>query len=215
MATNNQVYAFINDVLPFINFYGNYYGVTQRGIILAQFITESMKATGLSTLASKYHNYAGMKCGSKWKGASVNLNTKEEYTAGQLIGVTANFRVYESIEAGVKGYFDFLTGYSRYKKVVSALTPLEYATELKNAGWATSSNYVNSLMKNYNKYNLHLYEIEDTQKNVESDLLLIASQVINGQWGNGAVRKEKLTLAGYDYAKVQAKVNYLLKQNDK
>lgn len=39
----------------------------------------------------------------------------------------------------------------------------------------------------------------------------IAKEVIQGKWGNGANRKEKLTKAGYDYNKVQAKVNELLK----
>ena len=39
----------------------------------------------------------------------------------------------------------------------------------------------------------------------------IALEVINGLWGSGAVRKKRLTDAGYDYAKVQAAVNKLLK----
>lgn len=38
----------------------------------------------------------------------------------------------------------------------------------------------------------------------------IAREVINGAWGSGALRKTALTKAGYDYAKVQAKVNELL-----
>lgn len=38
----------------------------------------------------------------------------------------------------------------------------------------------------------------------------IAKEVIRGEWGNGAERKEKLTTAGYDYAAVQKKVNELL-----
>lgn len=38
----------------------------------------------------------------------------------------------------------------------------------------------------------------------------IAKEVIDGKWGNGADRKKRLTAAGYDYAKVQAKVNELL-----
>lgn len=38
----------------------------------------------------------------------------------------------------------------------------------------------------------------------------IARQVIRGDWGNGADRRNRLTSAGYDYASVQAKVNELL-----
>ena len=39
----------------------------------------------------------------------------------------------------------------------------------------------------------------------------VAREVIQGKWGNGATRKQKLTAAGYDYSAVQAEVNRLLK----
>lgn len=35
----------------------------------------------------------------------------------------------------------------------------------------------------------------------------IAQEVINGTWGNGADRKNRLTAAGYDYNSIQAIVN--------
>ena len=38
----------------------------------------------------------------------------------------------------------------------------------------------------------------------------IAREVIDGKWGNGADRKNRLTAAGYDYAAVQSRVNKLL-----
>jgi len=40
----------------------------------------------------------------------------------------------------------------------------------------------------------------------------LAQECIDGKWGNGAVRKNKLTKAGYDYDAVQAEVNRLLKK---
>lgn len=39
----------------------------------------------------------------------------------------------------------------------------------------------------------------------------IAREVIRGDWGNGADRRNRLTSAGYDYAAVQSKVNELLR----
>ena len=39
----------------------------------------------------------------------------------------------------------------------------------------------------------------------------IAKEVIAGKWGNGRERKEKLIAAGYDYNKIQAIVNELMK----
>ena len=39
----------------------------------------------------------------------------------------------------------------------------------------------------------------------------LAKEVLAGKWGNGADRKSRLTKAGYDYSKVQAAVNKLVK----
>ena len=40
----------------------------------------------------------------------------------------------------------------------------------------------------------------------------LAREVLAGKWGNGAVRKQRLTAAGYDYVAVQQRVNELLKK---
>ena len=45
-----------------------------------------------------------------------------------------------------------------------------------------------------------------SQKKTVSEL---AQEVLDGKWGNGQERKEKLTAAGYDYNAVQAEVNKL------
>ena len=39
----------------------------------------------------------------------------------------------------------------------------------------------------------------------------LAKEVIQGKWGNGSERKQKLTKAGYDYQTVQAEVNRLMR----
>ena len=41
-------------------------------------------------------------------------------------------------------------------------------------------------------------------------LAVIAKEVLDGKWGNGEDRKNRLTKAGYDYNAVQAKVNEIL-----
>lgn len=45
-----------------------------------------------------------------------------------------------------------------------------------------------------------------TKKSIDE----IAKEVINGKWGNGQVRKDKLKAAGYDPAEVQKRVNQLV-----
>ena len=44
----------------------------------------------------------------------------------------------------------------------------------------------------------------------KEDLEKIAKEVIRGNWGNGAERKERLTKAGYDYHEIQTLVNKML-----
>ena len=43
----------------------------------------------------------------------------------------------------------------------------------------------------------------------------IACEVLEGLWGNGPVRKEKLEAAGYSYAAVQSIVNCLVKDRNR
>lgn len=38
----------------------------------------------------------------------------------------------------------------------------------------------------------------------------VAQQVLNGEWGDGVERREKLTAAGYNYSDVQSIVNALV-----
>ena len=44
----------------------------------------------------------------------------------------------------------------------------------------------------------------------DKDYEKIAREVIDGQWGNGKVRKDRLTEAGYDYKTIQTIVNRLI-----
>ena len=52
---------------------------------------------------------------------------------------------------------------------------------------------------------------EEKKKSVKD----IALEVIAGKWGKGEARKQKLKVAGYDPVKVQAKVNEILKGEQK
>jgi GH24 family phage-related lysozyme (muramidase) len=47
----------------------------------------------------------------------------------------------------------------------------------------------------------------------EENLDKIAREVIDGKWGNGRQRKEKLIAAGYNYVEVQKRVNNILTGN--
>lgn len=185
-------------------------GYKYPSAIIAQACLES--GYGRSTLAKKYHNHFGMKCGSAWKGASVNMNTKEEYKAGVISNISANFRAYASDEEGIAGYFDFISA-KRYENLKSATSAQDYLQKIKNDGYATSFSYVKNTMAIVTTYKLTKYDgTETTPATVE--LLSfdeIVKEVLAGKWGNGNTRKSKLTKAGYDYKAIQAEVNKRLK----
>ena len=151
----SRVEEFINMIAPLIISEGKKRGYSVFSTVIAQAIIESN--SGKSILGYKYHNYFGMKCGSRWKGKSVNLKTKEEYTVGTLTTIKDNFRVYDSIEEGVKGYYDFIST-KRYANLKESKTYVEYAENLKSDGYATSSKYVNTLCTTVDAYNLTKYD---------------------------------------------------------
>lgn len=146
---------FIETIAGYVQKYAYVYGITVHSSIIAQAILES--GWGESKLAATYHNYFGLKCGTKWKGKSVNLSTQEEYTAGTLTTIKDNFRVFDSIEEGVKGYFEFIQ-LSRYQNLKGITSPKKYLETIKADGYATSSTYVQSNMKIVEQYNLTKYD---------------------------------------------------------
>ena len=67
---------FIKSIAEYVKKYASAYGIAVHSPIIAQAVLES--GWGESKLASVYHNYFGLKCGTKWTGKSVNLSTMEE-----------------------------------------------------------------------------------------------------------------------------------------
>ena len=123
--------------------------------IVAQACLESN--FGRSTLSRRYNNFFGMKCGNGWKGKSVNMRTREEYVKGTMTNIKDYFRVYDSIEEGIKGYFAFI-GTKRYANLKNATSPNDFFTLLKADGWATDYSYVSKLNSIYETF--HLYELD-------------------------------------------------------
>lgn len=146
---------FIKTIAAYIIKYAATYGIKVHSPIIAQAILES--GWGKSKLASTYHNYFGLKCGTKWTGKSVNMNTQEEYQPGTLTTISDNFRVYDSMEDGVKGYFEFIQ-LTRYHNLKGITDPKEYLETIKADGYATSSTYVQNNMKLIEQYELTVYD---------------------------------------------------------
>lgn len=146
---------FIQKIAPMIQKEAKTRGYKVCSPIIAQACCESNY--GESGLSKGYHNYFGMKAGSKWKGPVVNLKTKEEYKPGELTDIRDTFRVYASMEEGVKGYFEFIST-ARYANLKQCATPQAYCETIKADGYATSSKYVQTLMNFIKKEELTKYD---------------------------------------------------------
>lgn len=155
MALSKSRQEFIKNIAVLVQKYAPSYGIEVCSPIIAQAILES--GWGESKLASKYHNYFGLKCGTKWTGPSVNMTTQEEYKPGTLTTITDNFRVYDNMQEGVKGYFEFIQ-LARYQNLRGIKDPKKYLETIKADGYATSSSYVTDVYKCVTSYDLTQYD---------------------------------------------------------
>jgi LysM repeat protein len=121
-------------------------------ITLAQGMLES--DNGNSRLATKANNHFGIKCHSDWKGRRIYHDDDEK---GEC------FRKYKSVEDSYIDHSDFLMYTSRY----SSLFELEstdykgWARGLKKAGYATSRQYAELLIRIIEENELHQYDIPE------------------------------------------------------
>lgn len=156
--TEQEARDFIAVIGPRIQTEADRRGYFIKSTAIAQAIVES--AAGKSVLSSKYHNYFGLKCGSAWLKAgkpSANMKTNEEYTPGKLTQINDFFRVYADVDAGVAGYYDFIAA-GRYSNLKTSKTYMEYATNLKLDGYATSASYISTLCATVAKYGLSAWD---------------------------------------------------------
>lgn len=202
MLTNAQQ-KFVIDIYNLCNSIGVAYNNLCPIAVTAQACIESNY--GRSTLSKNYHNYFGLKCGKNWKGKKASFKTKEEYEHGVLTTIIAEFRAYDSMEDGVRGYYEFVDT-KRYANLKGVTNPSEYLKNIKEDGYATSYSYVSNVLNVVNQ----ITPICSQGK----DLDTIAQEVIDGKWGNGEDRKALLAMYGYSYQLVQSKVNELLKAKE-
>lgn len=146
---------FISSVAGYVQKYAAAYGILVHSPVIAQAVLES--GWGRSKLSSQYHNYFGLKCGSRWTGKSVNMRTQEEYTPGTLTTISDNFRVYDSMEEGIKGYFEFIQ-LPRYRNLKGITDPEKYLETIRADGYATSYSYVEKCMELIRQYGLTKYD---------------------------------------------------------
>lgn len=177
---------FITKIAKYVKKYANSYGIKVHSPIIAQAILES--GWGESRLASQYHNYFGLKCGTKWTGKSVNMTTQEEYQPGTLTTIKDNFRVYDNMEEGVKGYFEFIQ-LARYQNLKGITDPKKYLETIKADGYATSSSYVTNTYKLIEQYKLTQYDTEGGSDMSKPDVLDVMRSWLGFSEANGKFKQ--------------------------
>ncbi len=125
-------------------------------LTIAQAILESN--WGKSALAQQCHNYFGMKWSSTATCGYKEFLTKEQNKDGTWITIMAKFRKYDSLEDGIKGYYEFLQ-YKRYQNLKGVTDYKEACRLIKADGWATALTYTPSLINLIEKYSLTQYDV--------------------------------------------------------
>ena len=144
------------------------------------------------------------------------MTTKEEYKVGTITNIRDNFRVFDDFDDGIRGYFEFINT-SRYANLKGVKNPEEYVRRLKADGYATSSTYVDNIMRVIRDNKLTRFDGNgdgDVKKEELTGKVLsgkeiidiLARRVVAGDYGTGANRKKKL---GELYPIVQKRVNEL------
>ena len=165
MATKTQVNAFIKKLGALVQAeYKKRKNAGKKWVLPSVAIAQAALETGwgTSSLMTKANAYFGIKWTKGYK--AYNANTREVYD-GVDTTINADFRAYDSVEDSVADYFDLITGLSRYSKAVNKTDPKEVITAIKEGGYATDPNYVDSVMSIINQYDLTKYDevVEETE----------------------------------------------------
>ncbi len=130
-------------------------------IKLAQGILESN--AGASMLAERANNHFGIKCGSAWRGKTMQRKDDDRNAQGKL--VKSCFRSFGSAEESYVAHSDFLLDPNKKYRYgfLFALDSDDYsgwAHGLKKAGYATNPHYPKLLIKIIEQYDLFMIDDE-------------------------------------------------------
>lgn len=173
------------------------------------------KSTDFNTQYNKrVHDCVGLIKGYLW---SDTTTSKPKYNASQDVSAAGMYK--NSTTKGDMSTFPAINGTLVYKKSGNRISHVGiycadgYVYEAKGHKFGVvktpykQTDWVLWSLCPYIEYCEHVNN-GDSNKKSNYD---IATEVIQGRWGNGAVRKKRLTEAGYDYTDIQKIVNERLR----
>lgn len=125
-------------------------------ITLGQAVHESQ--WGTSWLASNSNNHFGIKCKSYWKGMTF-YHKDDDYDKNNNL-IESCFRKYDTVLESYVDRSNFLKESSRYAELFTYERNdyKSWARGLQNCGYATDSNYANSLIRIIEELDLYEYD---------------------------------------------------------
>jgi hypothetical protein len=140
----------------FINYLSGKSFPVLKSLAIAQACLESRYGA-----KSFYNNIYGIKCHDVNAYAGCRLGSTSEVINGQYQhNLKLAFQVYDSIDDSIEDYCR-LMNLDRYRPAREATNYIEATQAIKDCGYATSINYVNSLRKIIQKYKLYKLDMQD------------------------------------------------------
>ncbi|MBB6094203.1 flagellar protein FlgJ [Povalibacter uvarum] len=137
---------FIRRMLPHAQEAARELGVDPQAL-LAQAALETGwgKSVPCNAAGDCSYNLFGIKAGSSWSGATVNVPTLE-FEDGVAVRKVDRFRAYESPADSFKDYARLIRNNPRYEAALNAGTDVAgFASALQQGGYATDPNYANKI----------------------------------------------------------------------
>lgn len=149
-------------------------------------------------------------------GAIYNSNNLDDISANMLItkciDISTNF---DNVQVGelmwMKNHVGIYIGNAQVVECSPAWKNGVQITRVLNIKSPTMQNASRMWTKHGKLPFINYLNIDNILKSEEQ----VAKEVLQGKWGNGIDRKEKLIKAGYDYINIQKEVNKILKGDDK
>lgn len=152
-------------------------------LTIAQAILES--ASGNSELATKANALFGIKAHTDPSWTNVYKKETQEWSNGKYITITADFKAYKNWDESLKDRLTYLTtrkinGKYIYQSLIGEKDYKVAAQKIKDAGYATSPTYPQSLISLIEKYNLQKYD-----EITKGDEKLNINKIVIAYWNDG------------------------------
>ena len=196
MTTEQE--KFLNKIVKAVTKYAPKYDIKVYSPIIAQAILES--AWGKSKLA-EHNNFFGLKAGNSFKGDTITLDTKEE-TKGGMVTVSAAFRKYKTLDAGVAVW-------TAYGDSIPIESLTESINETSQVGKVTGSlaDALNWAGISEDKFNEKLKKCKTTQERAK-----LITDTLNGAYEESKTAFNKVTEGAQNSR--QAQYDLMVQESD-